>query len=440
MFIGRKEELRQLETAFAVERSNLLVLYGREGMGKTTLALKFSEGKDTVYYRAAEVSPAEQVRRIDACLLDRIKPDGSPKADSPKKVLIIDEFQLAVCDELKARLTGLIDNEALYGRYMILLLSSSINWVENSMVTANKDIARRITGIIKLKELSFAEIVEWFPKSSASDCVVIRAVLGGIPKYLTLWQENRRIRENIVSLFFSTDGPLFGEAEHQLKTELRELGAYNTILTALASGRSKLNDIYAYTGFNRAKISVYLKNLSEMDIVEKMFSVNVRNSENTKKGLYRIKDSFINFYYAYVFPNTSMIECGQGKSVYTGILTPDFDRFMRKSFADVCREYLEILSRYKKLGRVYTEWHSWYGKKGVLDIIGVDADKNMIVGICDYSDRKTDEDTVDELKSLVVEAGIRPQKLCIFSKSGFEPEVSRDCNDENIMTVSLTDL
>ncbi len=435
MFIGRKEELKQLENIYANEHSNVLIIYGRAGIGKTTLALKFCENKEYLYYRANEVSEEEQTSLLEKAVIGRMMADSERK-----KVLIIDEFRFAVFPGLKEKLIKLISQEERFGRYMVLLLSSSTNWVENSMVAENKDFVRYVTGIFKIKELSFAETVEWFPKSTAADCVVIRGIMGGVPKYLKYWQENRRVRENLLALFFAPDAPLLTEAEYLLKLELRELTAYNTILTALASGRNKLNDIYEYTGFGRAKISVYLKNLSEMDIVEKVYSVNVRNSENTKKGVYRIKDNFLNFYYAYVFPNISEIESGQGKTVYSKALIPDFDRFMRKSFSEVCREYLEIMSKFKKLGRNYNEWHCWYGKKGILDIIGRDQEQNMLVGMCYYSDSPADYELLEEFKSLIEEAGIRPKKLCLFSKNGFEPELLGYARDENIMTVSLNDL
>ncbi|MBR4726112.1 MAG: ATP-binding protein [Lachnospiraceae bacterium] len=441
MFIGRKEELKQLESIYSSDHSNLIVLYGREGIGKTALALNFSEKKKYSYYQSVMVSENEQGKRLEelfASSLD-LNTDAEPVQDSEKKVLIIDEFHYAMNAQLMAALLKIIGNEDKYGKYMILLLSSSINWVENSMILEYKEFSKAITGIIKIKELSFADTVSWFPKASASDCVVIRALLGGIPKYMRLWQENRRIRENMLNLFFSADSVLKNEAEYQLKLELRELGAYNTILTALASGRIKLNDIYEYTGFNRAKISVYIKNLIEMDIVEKIYSINVRNSENTKKGLYRIKDNFINFYYAYVFPNVSKIETGDGRAVYNECVVPDFDRFMRTAFADVCREYLDIMSKYRKLGKNYNEWHYWFGKNGILDVVGMDQEENMLVATCVYSDKKTDVDQYEEMKKLIGQAGIRPSKLCIFSKSGFTPELQKEAKYDSVMIVSLSD-
>lgn len=435
MFIGRKEELKQLNSVYTNEHSNVLVIYGREGIGKTSLALEFCEDKNYIYYKAAEVSEDEQLLRIEA----RLNSFVADKDKDNKSIIIVDEFQYAAMPAVIKRLADLLSGEEQYGKIMLLLLSSSINWVENSMVTENREFARLITGIIKLREFSFQETVEWFPKTSASDCIIIRALFGGIPKYLTLWQENRRVRENIISLLLTPGAALIDEAEFLLKKELRELGAYNTILTALASGKNKLNEIYAYTGYNRAKISVYIKNLIEMDIVEKIYSFNVKNSENTMKGMYRIKDNFFNFYYAYVFPNLSEIESGSGKQLYAMRIQPDFNRFIRKSFSDVCREYLDLMSKYRKLGKQYNEWNYWFGKNGILDIIGVDSEKNMIVATCQCSDKKIDEKALDEMISLIDEAGIKPDRLCIFAKAGFEKAFEERAKEENIMTVSLSD-
>lgn len=78
-------------------------------------------------------------------------------------------------------------------------------------------------------------------------------------------------------------------AEQKISAELRELSVYNTILSAIAQGYNKLNDLYAKTGYSRAKISVYMKNLSHFDIVEKVQSFQTGGWENAKKGYTRSK-------------------------------------------------------------------------------------------------------------------------------------------------------
>lgn len=77
-----------------------------------------------------------------------------------------------------------------------------------------------------------------------------------------------------------------------LSEELRETAVYDTILATLADGRhGKLNDMYAHTGFSRAKISVYLKNLMELELVEKVLP-----------GTYEICNAFVRFYFCFLFP------------------------------------------------------------------------------------------------------------------------------------------
>ena len=74
---------------------------------------------------------------------------------------------------------------------------------------------------------------------------------------------------------------------------------------AIAKGENKLNDLFLYTGYSRPKISVYMKNLSHFDIVEKVVSFETGGWDNAKKGIYRIKDTYVNFFYRFVYPHLS---------------------------------------------------------------------------------------------------------------------------------------
>ena len=60
MFVGRTQELKQLEDAYRQERNAAVVLYGRYGIGKTELAALFANEKPTFYYMARELSEREQ--------------------------------------------------------------------------------------------------------------------------------------------------------------------------------------------------------------------------------------------------------------------------------------------------------------------------------------------------------------------------------------------
>ncbi len=436
MFIGRKEERKSLESVYATDRSNLLVLYGKEGIGKTALALHFAQNKKTIYERFLPAGESEHERLVKETF-DKIK-KGDYKQEE-KTILIFDEFHHIESKNIYSDITFILNNEETCGRFMILMLSSSINFVENSMIELDPGFASSITGIVKIQPISFAQMVEWFPNKSVEECIIIRSILGGVPKYLSMWDRSKGLRENIIDLFLTRQAPLIEEPEAVLRKELRELSSYNTILISLGRGLIKLNDLFLATGYSRAKISVYIKNLIEMDVVEKLFSANVKNVENTMKGLYRISDSLLSFYYAFVYPNITRIELGKGSEVYDEIIGPALNSYLRPFFADVCREYLDLMSQYGKLDHEYSQWQTWYGKKGTIDIIGTDQKNNMICGICSFEDETATIESLAELKALSMQAGIKKCSFCLFSKNGFDSSIEELAGAGEVTVASLKD-
>ena len=89
MFIGRKEERKSLESVYSTDRSNLLVLYGREGIGKTALALHFAQNKRTIYERFL---PAGEKEHENLVLETFEKIKNGEFRQNEKTILIFDEF------------------------------------------------------------------------------------------------------------------------------------------------------------------------------------------------------------------------------------------------------------------------------------------------------------------------------------------------------------
>ena len=66
MLLGRANESKYLENLYQKEGSQILVLYGREGVGKTSLLLDFVKDKEYDYFLAGAVSEKEQLLRMGA--------------------------------------------------------------------------------------------------------------------------------------------------------------------------------------------------------------------------------------------------------------------------------------------------------------------------------------------------------------------------------------
>lgn len=459
MFVGRKAELKQLNSLYEAKQNTLIMLYGRDSIGKTRLIKEFIADKSAWLYEVRECTEKKQLslmkNELEQFCGQKLSFDKTTEESGYlqifrayadvmhkkgiKPIIIIDEFQGLLCQDntFNYAFTEFMRSEP---ELMLVFISSSVNWVENDMVSKIGMAARYITHFIKLREFSFMEMVEFLPELSVEECIYVTAVLGGIPGYLELWNCKKNIGENINDLFIKPGAVLKHEAERILKKELRELSAYNTILAAMAEGKMKLNDIYKETGFSRAKISVYIKNLIQMDIAEKAFSYEAINIEASQKGLYRIKDKLIAFWYGFVFRDMGLIE-NSGAEEFFKKNDDEFSEYAAEAFVQVCTEYLRLMNAYKQLASEYGQLETWYGKSGRIEVVAKDSNNKVLAGKCFWKDEAVVQEDLDKLFEILKEAAIKPYEIVLFSKSGFDAEIKKKYSDNKaVRLVELKDL
>ncbi len=437
MFVGRKRELTILNEAYQGSKPPLVILYGRYGIGKTTLLREFVKDKTHVYYMGREYAREEQKLHLDP-VIDTIR--EMAQTSDGRVCFLIDEFDQIYkgYKDFFVDLAKLFTEDILREHVMFILCSSSIQWVENEMVKTMGTLAMRITNFVKLKEFTFLEMVSRFPDCTTEECIAIYGLLGGVPAYLNHWDLKESIQGNIKQLFLTGDGILAQEAARFLKLDLRELSIYNTILTVLAEDEYKLNYLYQRTGFSRAKISVYIKNLIQLDVAHKIFSFEVEKLENIQKGLYGISDSFLHFWYKFIFPNLSAAQWMDSEKFYGQYISPGIDEYMRLSFVRVCREFLDLMNQYKKLPMEYTTVGSFYGKEGFIPLIARSDEGQIIIGNCKWSQDPMTEDEFDDLIQCMEQTGWEADYYFLFSKEGFTHQLS--VMTEGLENVTMVDL
>lgn len=328
MLSGRTTEIQCLEEYYGREGSQILVVYGQKNIGKTTLLKEFMNGKPSSYYMARSCSEQEQLfqwsREIDNAEHGEVAYDelfSSLLPDSErKKVIVIDEFQYLV----KANNTFLLEASSFFkahadSRALLILCSSSVGWVENSMIRKLGEAAFSLSGLLKIKNLHFLDMQKIFFDFSQQQCLETYAILGGVPGLWAQFESSISVKENIIRHLLPEGSFLASEADRLLYAELRETNVYNTILACLASGMYKLNDLHKHTGFSRAKISVYLKNLMELEIVEKA---------GDRAGIYRIGNQYMNFYYTFMYPNMSYLEMYTPIRFFESFIAGQFNQYV----------------------------------------------------------------------------------------------------------------
>ncbi len=431
--------------------NNLVILYGRKGMGKTALLTEFLAEKPSVYYY-------QGTECVDKLQLMRMNHQAFPEtmhremidypilfseligAREDKTVIVLDEFHYIIKSSPNFIETfRLLSNTNRH--VMFILSSSSVRWVETEMINDFGNMASHITAYLKLKSFTFVDFVNRFPKSSVETCIYINAILGGVPEYLDEWRENKTVQENIKLLLLNKNSKLFTAPQQFLKLELREPAVYNTILSALAEGNRKLNDLHAITEFSRAKISVYLKHLIELDLVEKLTPLSEAGKENVQKGLYRITDNFFSFWYRFVFPNLSDLMLKQTDRVYTEKIAPFLTDYIGEYFADVCTEFMKLMNVHQRLPEKILWWDRWYGKNGTIDIHAQSETGKILVGKCIWEDRIASVSDYKDLISLATDAEQEPFYCYLFSRRGFSNGlVELTEMDKNIRLIGMEDL
>lgn len=437
MIIGRTSEVKYLNTYYDREGSQIIVIYGQKGIGKTAVINQFIQDKPHYYYRARSCSEREQLYQWGKELRKQgVKTQKYPaftdildavtEAGRTKKVIVIDDFHYIVknSQSFMKELVAFAHDQWNSGQLMVILCSSSIGWVENIMVGKIGEAAFELSGFLKIKELSFQEMFDYFTGFRIEECVEAYAILGGIPGIWQYFDDKISIKENICRNILSPRSFLHKYGERMVAEDLRETGVYNTILAAIAEGSRKLNDLYLHTEFSRAKISVYIKNLMELELVEKVFSYDAEGKENVQKGVYRISNHFVNFYFTYFYPNISALNSLSSTEFYTRYIAPTFKSYVADYFRMVCTQKLDQWNKRNRLPFLYEQSGEWVGKTGNIDIVAQDDNANTLIGLCNWEKPMMTYEDYEWLLFSTGKAKLKPNHIYLFSVGRFDEKLS----------------
>lgn len=454
MLIGRSVELDYLTQYYNQTENSLIVLYGQKGLGVSSLLREFDEGKNVLHLCAQQCSQRQQ------CYVWSLKlqnqgisvaeyPDfstlfeGGLKHFEDKCVLIIEDFHWAVRNDASFMnaLSELLHGELFQNRLMIILASNAIGWVENTFITKIGKNACFISGFLKVKPMSFLDMICFYDTSDTRKCMDFYGITGGNPSYWSAFCLEESIKENICRLFLKKGGAFYNAGLDCIQEELRELSVYVTILATLAEGKEKLNDIYLHTGFSRAKISVYLKNLMALELVEKVFSYETADNRNSQKGVYRICNPLVQFWFHFIFPYYDEREQNTAEEFYHKYIETALAEYNSERYGKICAEYLNILNEKGKLPVQYTKQGEWIGKKGRIDIVGQDGKRNTLLGFSNTTGKTFDMPMLERNLFIAKEAHLRPEYCFFFSADGFDEAVEKFAADnKGIYLIDMNDL
>lgn len=461
MFYCREEELRTMNRRYDKNQFECIVIYGRRRVGKTALINEFCKDKTTVYFSALSASSQENLEALSKAIYNCKDPEGSvaptyrsyadaldeitAMSKQQRLVFVIDEYPYLAKSEksFSSRLQHMIDRQWQDSQLYLILCGSSMNFMEYQVLGYESPLYGRQTAQFKIQSLTYREMTQFHPNLSLQDQALLYGVTGGIPHYINKLEVDTNLDEALLENLFNTSSYLFEEPENLLKQELREPAIYNSVISAIADGASRLNEISTKVGLESGICTKYLKVLLKLGILKKETPVTEKPG---KKTIYMIDDNFFRFWYRFVPKNMSAISAGRIKHIYEAAIKKNYSDYMGLVFEKMCQEYL---IRYaENLPILLSTVGQWWGtdsknhKEVLIDIVGVPVEGNeYLIGSCKYRNEKIG---IDELKLIQNYASVFRKDgafhYFIFSKSGFTSALLEAEKKGDVTLLTLEDL
>lgn len=461
MFFCREKELSAMNKRYAKGRFECIIIYGRRRVGKTALINEFCKNKPTVFFSALNASSQENLDALSKAIHAYKEPESSsaPKysnyddaleeitglAGKERLIFVIDEYPYLakVENSMSSRLQHIIDHVWQDGKLFLILCGSSMSFMEYQVLGYESPLYGRRTAQFKIQPLSYKELTVFLPELTREEQALVYGITGGIPHYINKLDVSGSLDEALVDNLFDPASYLFEEPENLLKQELREPTVYNSVITAIAGGASRSNEISTKVGIESGICSKYLRVLVELGILIKETPATEKTG---KKTIYMIGDNLFRFWYRFVPQNMSAITSGRLPGLYDKLIKCYLSDYMGLVFERMCRTYLMLYA--DKLPIMLSEVGQWWGndvksrKEVQIDIVGIPVEgKEYIIGSCKYKNEKigTGELTLLRQYASVFGKGAK-YHYYIFSKSGFTQELQELGAKGEVTLLTLDDL
>jgi len=459
MFIGRKNELRELNDRFRSGRFEMGVLYGSRRIGKTSLLKEFVKDKAAFYFQAKESSELDNraafstaVNKLLGIPYPFVYPtytDGFDAllkfADGKAFVIVIDEVAfIAQSDEgFLSELQYNIDHKFKDTEVKLILSGSTISFMKDILKNKRGPLFQRSTFQMNIRKLIYSDALAFLQGLTTEEKSKYLAIFGEHPFYLEMIDKTRSFDDNLFSLLFSRFGNLTDAPDKVLPTTSKDQNTYNTILKAIAHRKRTNKEIADYIGKAPNYVASYLPRLVNNEIIEKRESFN----RNQKMNYYEISDNLIRFWYRFVFDNREEIQQDMGRIIYEEN-REDIALFISKGFEDTALSYLTEknvggdLGYYYGVIRGYKVENSKLGRSIELDGLasGIGKAKNrLLVAECKYQSKAISRAV---LTHVLESASIFPAEhydVYLFSKSGFTDDILA-LDDPNVHLITLEDM
>lgn len=379
-FYDRTEEIANLHKIRknSNENAQFTVITGRRRIGKTSLVLKAYEDTPILYFfvgRKAENLLCEEYRQEVETKLS-LKMGGVPAnfaelfdflmALSKERnfTLFIDEFQnfAKINPSIFSDMQKIWDLNHSESRINLVVCGSVYSMMTKIFRDSKEPLYNRQNRFMNVKAFNPSVLKEimndYAPGFSNDDLLALYSFTGGVAKYVQLLIEDHAFTvDTMIDSIISSDSVFINEGRAILVEEFgKDYDTYFSILSAIASGKTRRNEIESLIG---KEIGGYLTRLEDdYGIIKKEIPLGAKPL--SKNAVYIIQDNFFTFWFRFIFKYGHIIEIGAYEQMRT---------LIRRDYATFSGKMLERYFHAKaaESGR-YTIIDRWWDRKGENEI------------------------------------------------------------------------
>lgn len=422
MFVGRQKELDNLEELYSKNEFEMVVVYGRRRIGKTTLLSKFVKHKRALFFTAQEAADTLNLAEFSKAIYSAFSLPSSlgpfqswveafaflaDKTKEEQFVLVFDEFPYAananraLCSILQTQIDHFLRKSKLF----LILCGSQVSFMETEVLGYKSPLFGRRTAQIELHGLDYYDAGLLLKGFSNIDKLRLYSCIGGTPHYLMQVDQDKSVEDNLTRLYFDISGYLYNEPMMLLRQELREPAIYNSIIAVIAGGATRLNEIASKLHTVSNRLTRYIDTLLSLRLIKKICPFN-ENPAKSRKTQYVLDDNCYLFWYRFVFANLAEIENGNGATAAQyGVYGERLSDYIGKPpFEEICRQFLRRLNT--KGGTPFdgVNFGTWWGNDNKLqqqtDVDVVMANKyegSVLLGECNWRNEINEQQEIAKL-------------------------------------------
>ena len=356
--IGREQEIEKLENYISSRKSEFIAIYGRRRVGKTFLVKELFENRFAFRVTGKDnVTTKEQLTSFSFALNDqlgietdvtnwpeafRLLQKALEKMTDGTKIIFFDE--LPWFDTYASNFISALEhfwNDWAFYRSDIKLIAcgSATTWMLNQVINSRGGLHNRITHNILLSPFKLHEVEEYFKSQGfyyeRPEIIECYMAMGGVAYYLSLFENNKSVAQNIQQLCFTRGGELTEEFERLFNSLFKKADNHLAIVTALKNkgkGMTRL-DLLDATGLaNNGRFSQILKELEQCDFIRSYTPF----GKSKKDMMYQLIDPFCLFYFKFMHNKGAFLDNHWVKMQTTA----EYESWCGHAFEIVCLHHI----------------------------------------------------------------------------------------------------